>query len=366
MSKYHILRSINVLLLIILPLLFIINCSDNKNSHNSAAVSHNPTAKNHLALGTASRVTIYDQEPARAEEILKRSFTRIDEIEASMTLYNSGSEIARVNRNAGGQFTSVSEETFLVITQALEIAAQTGGAFDPTVGPLVKAWGIGSDNPMIPGEQEMAMLLDLVDYREVELSREGGDYLVRLKRPDMMLDLGGIAKGYAADAVKEVITGMGSSSALINLGGNILLKGSKPDGTPWRIGIQDPDANRGAYVLILNLTSGTVVTSGTYERFFYDASDQRFHHILDPWDGYPVENGLESVTIVTENSAYADGLSTGVFVLGLERGWELVESLPGVDAVFITEDQMIYITPGITSYTLSNQEFTIRSTLQSP
>ena len=321
--------------------------------------TYEPVVKNHLGLGTVSRITVYDLPQERAEALINEVFARIDEIDRNMSLFREQNDIAQINQHAGDAPVTVSKETYQVISEGIRIARSSGGAFDPTIGPLVAAWGIGTDDPRIPPRQELQELLSLVDYRKVQL---GDDFSVGLASPDMAIDLGGIAKGYAADEAKRILSEGGSSSALINLGGNIMLLGTKPDSTPWRIGIQDPNDSRGRYTLILSLTSGTVVTSGVYERFFYD-EDIRYHHILDTGTGYPAENGLESVTIVTEQSAYADGLSTAAFVMGLEAGLEYINSLPDAEAVFITADREIYFTEGFghgkIPYTISDDRFEV-------
>ncbi len=322
-------------------------------------ITYSPVSKNHLGLGTVSRITIYDADQQKAERILAAVFQRIDEIDDTMSLYQSESEVNRINSMAGKGYAEISHDTYAVISLAKDIADKSGGSFDPTIGPLVSAWGIGRDNPRIPGEDELSRLLELVDYTLISL--EGGTR-ASLGKEGMMLDLGGIAKGYAADEAKRIITEMGSSSALINLGGNILLVGSKLDRTPWRIGIQDPNSSRGRYTMIITLESGTIVTSGIYERFFFD-NETRYHHILDTVTGYPADNGLESVTIVTENSAYADGLSTAAFVLGLGDGVDFIESIPDAEAAFITRDKTIHLTSGFSTekygFTLSDESYEI-------
>jgi len=323
--------------------------------------THEPTAGTHVGLGTASRITIYDQPEDRAENTLGLVFDRIDEIEARMSLYDEQSEINQVNRHSGTGTASVSEDTYQVLKLAKEVAESSGGAFDPTVGPLITEWGFSTDEPKVPSGERIASLTELVDYRKLNLSREGE---AELLKEGMKLDLGGIAKGYAADEANRIIREEGSSSALVNLGGNIMLVGEKPDGTPWRIGIQDPESHRGDYVLILFLDSGTVVTSGIYERFFHE-NDTMYHHLLDTKTGYPAENNLESVTIVTENSAYADAVSTAAFILGLDGGWDYLESLEGTEGIFLTRDKDVYMTSGFgpegIDYTLSDESYEIRT-----
>jgi thiamine biosynthesis lipoprotein len=180
----------------------------------------------------------------------------------------------------------------------------------------------------------------------------------------MRLDFGGIAKGFAADAVADMLRERSIAGALVDLGGNILAFGSKPDGSLWRIGIQNPFDSRGAVVGVLTVSASAVVTSGVYERYS-ELQGVRYHHILDPFTGYPSDNGLASVTIVTDDAMAADALSTGVFVLGLLRGSKLVEELPGVEAVFVTDEREIFLTSGLTAaFELRDGSFRVADTVQ--
>ncbi|MFA5698969.1 MAG: FAD:protein FMN transferase, partial [Sphaerochaeta sp.] len=193
----------------------------------------------------------------------------------------------------------------------------------------------------LPSDEEIQALLPLVDYTRVVLDEE--TLSVYLPITGMVLDLGGIAKGWAADEVARVLSG---HKGIINLGGNVLVMGSKPDSSPWRIGIQDPDNTRGSYIGIVDMINSTLVTSGPYERFF-EHEGTIYHHILDTKTGYPVISPLTSVSIITQRSVIADGLSTSVYALGIEQGLELVNRLDGVEAVLLTEDGSIYLSDGI-------------------
>ncbi len=360
MKSKHFFRIFVIIPFITAALLITASCGS---SDAEDTASHEPVAENHLALGTVSRITIYDQPADRAREIIQAAFARVDEIEEAMSLYKPGSEVDRVNDQAGKQAVEISREIFSVLAMAKEVAVSSDGAFDPTVGALVTAWGIGTDNPSIPGTEQLDELINLVDYSQLELTDHNGSrYEAKLLKEGMQIDLGGIAKGYAADEVKRIITEMGSSSALVNLGGNIMLVGTKPDGTDWRIGVQDPGSGRGDYVMIVSLEEGTVVTSGIYERFF-TREGEHFHHILDTKTGFPAENELESITIIAENSAFADALSTAAFVLGLEQGLQYMEDIPEAEAVFLTKDKKIYYTSGIGSpgltYRIVSQDYEV-------
>lgn len=307
--------------------------------------SMEPTSRSQLLLGTSCRITIYGQSD---EDLFEAAFSRIEEIEQLMSVNIAASDISRVNQSAGSFSVSVSEDTFTVLTEAIRTATRSEGTFDPTIGPLVQSWQIGTEQAHLPSEQEIADALSRVDYSKVLTDPDTRE--VFLPKEGMALDLGAIAKGYAAEEVKSLLTGRGVAHAIINLGGNVLTIGNKPDGSSWRIGIQDPLSDRGEYSLIVSLSDQAVVTSGVYERFF-TVGEKRYHHILDTRTGYPVENDLLSVSIIGEDSFQADALSTTVFALGLQRGSELIESIPGIEALFITSDRKVFLSSGLSDGT---------------
>ncbi|MDR0663553.1 MAG: FAD:protein FMN transferase [Spirochaetaceae bacterium] len=311
-------------------------------------------SQSEFVLGTVCAVNLYEQG---RNEVYHEIFDRLREIEGRMSVTLPGTELGNINANAGIEPVAVHPDVFEVIELAVLYAELSGGAFDPTVGPLVSLWGIGGDHPRLPSQEEIEAVLPLVNWRDIELDRER--LTVFLKKPGMALDLGAIAKGYAADEAWRILKKNRIQRALIDLGGNILVYGEKRDGSPWRVGIQDPLDSRGAYIGIVEIRDQTVVTSGVYERFF-ETGGTRYHHILSPDYGYPVRNGLLSVSIVTSRSVDADALSTSAFVLGYERGKALVESLEGVGAVFVFEDKSIRLS-GETGFILSDESYRILS-----
>lgn len=329
-------------------------------SGNGEDDSVDPESQSELMLGTSCRITLYD---GIQEETFEAAFNAIATIEEKMSVKLPESEVSQINAKAGtGEAQKVSRQTFEVIREALHIAELSGGAFDPTIGPLVSLWGIGTDEAHIPADEEINEALKHIDYQRVETNE--AQRSISLPREQMKLDLGGIAKGYAADVVRTVLKEEGVTSALINLGGNVLTMGTKPDGSLWKIGIQDPASERGDHVMIFELEDMSVVTSGPYERFFTGPEGRRYHHILDPEDGYPVRRDLTSATIVAQSSFLADALSTAIYVMGMETGTRLVESLEGVEAIFITEDRSIFVTSGLEDQSipnkLSNDNYTLR------
>jgi Membrane-associated lipoprotein involved in thiamine biosynthesis len=263
-----------------------------------------------------------------------------------MSVNVPSSDVSRINAAAGISPVNVHKDTFKVIERAIFFAEISNGAFDPSVGPLVSLWGIGGDNARVPSREEIDNTLPLINWRYVELDETA--HSVFLKRKGMALDLGAIAKGYAADEAAAIIKNAGVKRAIIDFGGNIVTLGEKKDKSPWKVGIQNPVKRRGIYFGVLRLdTEGkqTVVTSGAYERFF-ETDGERYHHILSTVTGYPVKNGLLSVTVIASDSTDADALSTSLFALGYEKGIKLLDSFRETEAVFVFEDNSVRVTPG--------------------
>ena len=302
-----------------------------------------------FALGTICHVTLYEQG---REWIYRDIFSRIREIENLMSVNIPSSDVSRINAAAGIAPVQVHEEVFRVIERAVFFAELSGGAFDPTVGPLVSLWNISDEDPRLPSREEIDEVLPLINWRDIEL--DASECSVFLKRRGMALDLGAIAKGYAADEAAEVIRNARINRAIINLGGDVVILGERKDKNPWRVGVQDPNREVNNFLGVLLVPAAdeaesfktSVVTSGVNERFF-EKDGERFHHIFSPVAGYPVKNGLLSVTIIAANSMDADAFSTLVFVLGFEEGTALLDSFPGADAVFVLEDLTVRKTSGV-------------------
>jgi thiamine biosynthesis lipoprotein len=311
-------------------------------------------ARSEFVLGTVCTVNLYREGTA---DIYDAVFSRLRGIEAAMSTTLADSEVARINQNAGIMPVKAGEDLIAVLSAALRYAELSGGAFDPTIGPLVKLWGIGTGQARVPGEEEIRGALALVNWHDLLIDPEAGT--VFLRKAGMSLDLGAIAKGYAADEAAEILKSAGISGALIDLGGNIYALGTKADGAPWRIAVQDPRDERGAYIGVLELEEKTVVTSGVYERFL-ERDGRRYHHILSTSDGYPADTGLLSVTVIADASMDADALSTVLFALGYDKARPLVDSLENVEAVFVFEDLSVRLSPGaLEKFTLSNTQYRI-------
>ncbi|MDR0721937.1 MAG: FAD:protein FMN transferase [Treponema sp.] len=318
------------------------------------ACTEPPKAQAELVLGTICSINLYEQGSPQIYETL---FSRLREIDLTMSATKADTAVDRINQNAGIHPVPVPLDLMEVLEQALRYAALSKGAFDPTIGPLVQCWAIGSEHPRIPEALEIEETLSLVNWQDVVIDREAAT--VFLRRSGMALDLGAIAKGYAADEMAEILQKAGIKGAIIDLGGNIFAYGTKQQGKPWNIGIQNPLNTRGAYLGILTVQHKSIVTSGVYERYA-EIDGKRYHHILSTQDGYPVSNGLLSVTIIADRSIDADALSTTAFALGYEKGRALVESIDHAEAIFIFEDKRIHGTPdALAWFTLQDSQFSL-------
>lgn len=314
-----------------------------------------PLTKSNYLLGTLIDITLYDHQD---EKIIDEAFDRIREIEEKMTINSKNpSQITRLNDASGSSEVELSEDTFYVLEKGKYYSQLSGGEFDITIGPIVKLWNIGTEYAAVPDPQVLTESLKLVDYNKLTLNNE--KHTAKLEISGMIVDLGAIAKGYAADEVAAILKRHGVKHAIINLGGNILTVGNNINSSPWKIGIQDPYHPRNDYIGIVEVSDKTVVTSGIYERYF-EQNGKRYHHIIEPKTGYPADNGLAGVSIIADNSIDGDGLSTSIFILGLDKGMELIESLNNVEALFVTTDKKIYITKGLKGiFTLINSEYTL-------
>ena len=275
-------------------------------------------------LDTVIILTAYTDD----DQVLKDAMEECSRYEKLLSATIEGSDVWRIN-HADGQPVEVSDDTMEVLRCAVRIAELSGGAFDVTIAPVSSIWDFTSGEAVLPDAEKIARAAELVDYTKLEL--EGNT--VRLPA-GMMIDPGGIAKGYIADSVKAWLMDKGVRHAILSFGGNVVGIGTKPDGSDWKVGIQDIDKATGEYMLVSRNNGGSTVTSGIYERGF-DLDGVRYHHLLSTETGWPVQNELASVTIFSDSSMLGDALSTTAFVLGTEEGTRLIESLEGIEALFI-------------------------------
>ena len=294
-----------------------------------------PVSDTGFYFDTVITITLYEEDN---KSLLDECMALAGHYEALLSPTVEGSDVWKINANPG-TFITVDKDTLSLLQEALSYAEVSDGMVTPSIGALSSLWNFGSDCPqMVPESQAIQNALAHIDYHSIEIQGSR----VRLNDPEAVIDLGFIAKGFIADKMKEFLLSKGVTSALINLGGNLVAVGSKPDGTPFKIGIQKPFASSGTAALTLDLTDISVVSSGNYERYF-EKDGRLYHHILSAETGYPVENELSQVTILSPDSTQADALSTLCFILGYDKAVRLLENYPDVQAVFITEDgQILY------------------------
>ena len=304
-----------------------------------------------IHMGTVCSINLYKQGSAN---LYKLMFTRIKEIENIFSVNIPTSEISLINKNAGFKAVPVSPEVIQVLDKALAIAKKTEGAFDPTIGPLVSLWGIGSDKARVPSQAEIDRAISLIDYTKLKINH--AEKTVYLEEKDMAIDLGGIVKGYAADELVRIAKEHHITQAIFDLGGNIYTYGAKAHNSPWNIGIKNPEMPAGAPVIKIQLINQSVVTSGAYERFF-EKDNKIYHHILNTKTVYPHENEVRSSTIVSNSSMLADALSTSTYLLGAKKAIELLET-EDAEGIIICKDHSIVATSGITKkMTILNEDF---------
>ena len=328
--------------LLCLSLVFmLVGCSQNTKKNEETA-QQEPVKRTEMLMGTVISVTLYDSTD---ESILDKVFDKVKNLEETFSINETGTEVDKINDNAGIEPVKVSDDTIEVVKEGIYYSDLSHGKFDITIGPLVKLWNI-PDRPTedIPTQDELNVVLPLTNYKDVVIDE--ANKTVFLTRPGMMLDLGGIAKGYAADVISKMLTDEGVKSAIIDLGGNIFAHGEKVSGDAWKIGIQNPFSNRGEIVGAISVKNKSIVTSGIYERYI-EVDGVKYHHILNPETGYPYENDIAGITIISDKSTTGDALSTSVFALGIEEGMKFVEELDDVDAIFVTKEKGIYVTSGI-------------------
>ncbi len=302
-----------------------------------------------FCLNTVCTVTIYGMPEDEGESIAEEAFEKIRAYESVLSRTEEGSDVYNIN-NAGGEAVEVSADTIAVIEQGIMMGELSDGAFDITVGRLTDMWNFTGDDPKVPLSADIDEAVKHVDYRNIEIK----DDTVTLKDPEAAIDLGGVAKGYIADRISEFLAERGVESAIVNLGGNVAVLGTKEDGSPWNIGIERPYSDRTELIGAVEAENATLVTSGIYERKF-EEDGVMYHHVLDPDTGYPADTDLESVTIMVNqgNSMFCDGLSTVCLMLGGEKARELIENLQekypdmGLEAAFIDKNDDMVQTEGM-------------------
>jgi len=322
-----------IMVIVVITALFISGCFDKTNSSKVYKETQ-------FLMDTVVEITAYGPG---AEEAVKAAFAEFQHLHALTNNFDDNSQVSKINQMAGKEKVVVDPELVKIIKFSQDVSDKLGGSFDITVGPLTKLWGIGHKGEYVPSQAEIDKVLPLVNYHLVEVDTTANT--IYLPKAGMMLDLGAIAKGYATDQAVEVLKAKGITSALVNAGGDVRVIGNKPDGKPWRIGIQHPRDPDGISAKLALTEWDTMETSGDYQRFMMK-DGIRYSHILDPRTGWQPRE-VSSVTMVNSSSTYGDVLSKPIFVLGVEKGLELLKQFPGNEAVIVTLDGKIIITPGL-------------------
>lgn len=302
-----------------------------------SAYSSQPESRTDTVFDTVVTIQIYDKN---SEDVLDECIQMCHDYEKLFSRTLEGSEIYELN-HAGGKAVEVSDETIEIIQLALNYCELSEGKFDITLGELSDLWNFKENTGTLPDSAAITAAVRNSGYNKIRISEN----TVQLANANMQIDLGGIAKGYVADKLKEYLEDEGIDHALINLGGNVLAVGGKPGNNAYNIGIQKPFDETGAAITSVKVTDESVVSSGVYQRYF-KVDDKIYHHIINPSTGYPFENSIYGVTIVCESSAQADALSTICFALGVNGGMRLINDMEGVEALFITNDYQLHYSNG--------------------
>ncbi|MTD41800.1 FAD:protein FMN transferase [Erwinia sp. CPCC 100877] len=323
-------------------LILLAGCNS-KSKTEAVKINKEPYSDQQSLLGTYVQVRIYDDGK---KDVLDKAFARVKELGDKITVNQKGSEIDAVNDQAGIKPVKVSKDIYPLVKRAYEYSEDSSGGFDMAIGPITQLWHIGFDDARKPSQEEIDQALKLVDYHKVKLDDKA--QTVYLEEKGMQLDLGAIAKGYITDEVVKVLKDNGVTTAIVDLGGNVFVLGHSPRGknVDWNVGIQDPNKARNTVIGSIQESNKTLVTSGIYERFL-EVDGKTYHHLFDPKTGYPFDNDIAGVTIITDKSIDGDGLSTAVFSMGVKKGLEYAEGLKGVDVIFVTKEDKVYVSKDI-------------------
>lgn len=303
-----------------------------------------------FAMDTYMTVKAYGSNGDAAVDAAVDEINRLD---ALLSTGKKDSEIGQINANNGGQ---LSEDGAVLMERSLELYKSTNGAFDVAIYPVMKAWGFTDGNYQVPDTDALKATLELVDPSLIDYDKETST--VSFKKDGVQIDLGGIAKGYTSSRIMDIYKEKGVTSGLVNLGGNAQVFGTKPDGSLWRVAVQSPDSED-EYLGVLETKDKAIITSGGYERYF-EKDGVTYHHIIDPSTGYPADNGLISVTIVSADGTLADGLSTSLFVMGKDKAIDYWRAHSDeFDMILLTDDEKLYVSAGIKDSFTSDREFEI-------
>lgn len=342
MKKFNKIKCFSYVFTVILALGFVLTACE-----KPVVTLTTPESVNGFKLNTYVQIDSYTSV---SKNTLTEALNLCDYYENIFSRTKEDSELSKVNSN---QTTDISKEMYELVSAGLEYAALSNGAFDITIGSVSSLWDFTSESPKVPDSGRIAEALTHVDYTRVSVS-DNGDGTYSISKPDdVILDLGAVAKGYIADKIKDFLEENGVKRAIINLGGNVLCIGKKTNTDNFGIGVRKPFAANNEVLVALSVDDSSVVSSGNYERYFYADDGTFYHHILNPATGYSYDNDLSDVTILSKDSLTGDCLSTTCFCLGLDDGMKLIESLDGIEAVFVTNEGEIHYSSGAKSYVKS-------------
>ncbi|MCE5312875.1 MAG: FAD:protein FMN transferase, partial [Nitrospiraceae bacterium] len=296
----------------------------------------------HMSMDTLVSLTLVAESAKKADSAAQAAFKEIDKLHKQLDFFSKDSEVSMINDNAGIRPVVISDNLVDLLEKVLLVSHNSKGAFDITTGPVNELWDFHS--MIVPTDRQIKQRLPLINYRNIEIDKDRST--VFLKKKGMKIDLGGIAKGYAADRLTKIVTGAGIKSGIVAVGGDIRVIGKRPDGSLWRIGIKNPrmDKNKSDLLGSVRLSDKSISTSGDYERFFTIGS-RRYHHLIDPATGYPSDRAICS-TVITEDSSFADALATAVFILGPQKGIELLNKTAS-EGIIMDAQGKIHATEGI-------------------
>ncbi|MER0122785.1 FAD:protein FMN transferase [Streptococcus sp. ZJ93] len=332
--------------------LFLVACQNKQVVKDSLPVIEKPLIRTETLLHTVVQISIYHKDQ---EEAMEAGLAYVKEMERLLSTNLEGSDVYRINHAAGKEAVKVDPRTFELIERALKTSEESQGRFDISIGVVNNLWKIGSEDARKPSDAEIKEALPYINYKDVQLDKKNQTVAVK---NGMVLELGAISKGYIADGLKKLFAEKGITTAIINLGGNVVVMGTSPAHKEgWKVGVQDPDQVRGTVVGSVYVVDGSVVTSGIYERYL-EVDGVIYHHILDPATGYPVENAISGVTVFTKTSTQGDALSTTLFLLGIDKGMEFIDQLDDVEAIFIDKDRGVHVSKGLKErFELNNKEY---------
>lgn len=293
-----------------------------------------------FALGTVCSIQLFTEKPqTEVELVLQTCILRLEELERHLSANAESSTLIDINKASGVSAVNVPADIYPLFARAVFFAEKTDGAFNPAIGGVVKLWNIGFENARKPEDRDIQVALSRTDYKDVQLAGTA----VFLKKEGMKLDLGAIAKGFAADELTRIVKQAGIMHAVIDIGGTISAVGVRPDGKRWNIGIRDPRIRQGQPIISAPIENRSISTSGSYERYF-EQDGIRYHHIIDPATGYPVQSNMIAVSVFADSATDADALSTACFVLGYKKAVKLLDELPNTEALFIFDDNSVRTT----------------------